>query len=204
MRVKNLFYAIFALIQWTWGLPQTLLGLFLLLRYRKCPHEYKGGAVVTYHDGAFGGVSLGMFVFVNGKRPSAWLRDAEVHEYGHCMQSLLLGPLFLLVIGIPSALWCGMGACERYRREHAVSYYALYTESWANAWGAAATGLPRPTWADKVAESYAAKTAQSQTICNDSRAYAECVPRGSEENKTDDEKNDVGNAEFADGGKGNE
>lgn len=128
------------------------------------------GAVVTYHDGAFGGVSLGMFVFVNGSRPEEWTRDAEVHEYGHCVQSLLLGPLYLLVIGLPSALWCGLGACERYRRKHAVSYYALYTESWANSWGAAATGRPRPVWADKVAASYAAS---AQSVRGESRVLRE-------------------------------
>lgn len=154
-------YALFALVQWTWGLPQTLMGFCLMLRYRKCRRRYMNGAVVTYHDGAFGGVSLGMFVFVGGFRPERWIADAEVHEYGHSVQSLLLGPLFLLVIGLPSALWCGLKVCEKYRSEKAVSYYAFYPESWANVWGAAATGRPRPTWADEVA---AAERARKERV----------------------------------------
>lgn len=86
-------YALFALVQWTWGLPQTLMGLCLMFRYRRCRRRFMNGAVVIYHDGTFGGVSLGMFVFVNGSRPERWISDAEVHEYGHSVQSLLLGPL---------------------------------------------------------------------------------------------------------------
>lgn len=157
--MKHILYALFALVQWTWGLPQTLLGALLALRYAHCRRRFMSGAVVTYHDGAFGGVSLGMFVFVNASRPEKWILDAEVHEYGHALQSLLLGPLYLVVIGLPSALWCGLGACVRYRRERAVSYYAFYPESWANAWGAAATGRPRPVWSDEVAAADARRIA---------------------------------------------
>ena len=28
-----------------------------------------------------------------------------VHEYGHTIQSLIFGPLYLIVMGIPSTLW---------------------------------------------------------------------------------------------------
>lgn len=28
------------------------------------------------------------------------------HEYGHQLQSYILGPLYLLIIGLPSGLWC--------------------------------------------------------------------------------------------------
>lgn len=151
--MKKFSHLLFALWQWTWGLPQTLLGLALLLRYRSCPRTNYHGAVLVRHNGAFGGVSLGMFLFVNGSRPEKWTADAEVHEFGHAVQSLVLGPLYLLVIGLPSAVWCS--AFERYRREKAVSYYAFYPEKWANVWGAAATGMPLPTWADEVARAAA-------------------------------------------------
>lgn len=33
------------------------------------------------------------------------LQTLLVHEYGHTIQSMILGPLYLIVIGIPSTLW---------------------------------------------------------------------------------------------------
>mgnify|MGYP007099320789 FL=1 len=29
------------------------------------------------------------------------------HEYGHTVQSLILEPIWLFVIGLPSLIWCG-------------------------------------------------------------------------------------------------
>ena len=56
-----------------------------------------------------------------------------VHEYGHTIQCLFLGPLYWLVIAIPSVIWCYCFA--NYRKKHRVSYEALYCERWATAWG---------------------------------------------------------------------
>ena len=60
---KFLFY----LVQFTWALPQNLVGGigFLALR-KKYKHERFNNAFVTYvpHDN-FGGVSLGIFIFMN-------------------------------------------------------------------------------------------------------------------------------------------
>ena len=58
--------AAYRIWQWTWGLPQTLLGLVMVLKYRRCPRKRVGGAIATLHDGNWGGVSLGMFIFVPG------------------------------------------------------------------------------------------------------------------------------------------
>ena len=51
----------------------------------------------------------------------------ERHEQGHFYQNLLLGPLYLPVIGIPSFFHAAIHKCPNY--EH------FYTESWATAWG---------------------------------------------------------------------
>jgi hypothetical protein len=61
--------------------------------------------------------------------------DLLVHEYGHCLQSILLGPLFLPVIAIPSILWATLPCFERFRSRKGVSYYELYCEKWANRFG---------------------------------------------------------------------
>ncbi len=55
-----------------------------------------------------------------------------VHEYGHTVQSLILGPLYLFVIGLPSIVWMRVAPLARWRRRSGTSYYAFYPERWAN------------------------------------------------------------------------
>ncbi|MGI6316772.1 MAG: hypothetical protein ACOX17_08930 [Christensenellales bacterium] len=115
------------LLQWTWGLPQSLLGLLLLLRFRKKPRRrYLDALMVDW--GLPGGISLG-FVFFTGHP------ELAPHEYGHTRQSLLLGPLYLAVIGLPSLLWANLPYFRRLRREKNIPYSRLYCESWADRWG---------------------------------------------------------------------
>ena len=128
---------LFTLVQLTWGLPQTLLGFILYLYWRRrgaISRMYHGAIVTEWTSG--GGISLGLFVFVSGKaRPGV-----TVHEYGHCVQSLLLGPLYLIAVGIPSYLWANLPALRKMRRETGRSYYSVYPENWANVLGEWATG----------------------------------------------------------------
>ncbi len=135
--------AIFYLIQFTWGLPQNLMGLIVyILMHKKCEHERFYNSFVTYIKTGkpFGGVSFGIFIFVNADRAADWRHDTLIHEYGHTIQSLVLGPLWMFVIALPSVVWCNLPALVRYRKEKDVSYYALYCEGWANIWGALFSG----------------------------------------------------------------
>ncbi len=136
--------ALYVLLQCSWGVIQTLIGFVVFLRYAHCRHEFYHGAVLTYHDGEWGGVSLGLFIFVNGNRPDVWTKDARVHEYGHTVQSLLCGPLYMLVIAIPSMIWCGSKSLHEKRMRGEMNYYDLYCESGANTLGALATGEEKP------------------------------------------------------------
>lgn len=128
---------LFYLVQFTWGLPQNLAGLIgYLILSRKCKQERFRRSFITYVSANnFGGVSMGIFIFVNPDKPADWLQDTRIHEYGHTYQSLLLGPLYLLVIGLPSSVWCNFPPCVNYRKKNDVSYYWLYCEGWANLWG---------------------------------------------------------------------
>ena len=117
---------------WTWCLPQTLLGFILTKAYKAQNHiavfPGKGYDVEYYLSGSFnGGISLGKYI-ITGLTSN----DDETirHEYGHQLQSFILGPLYLLVIGLPSLIWCN--CFSKYRREKNVSYYDFYTEKWAN------------------------------------------------------------------------
>lgn len=131
--------AVFYLIQFTWGLPQNLIGLFFyILNRKKSEHGRFYNSFVTYikTSNPFGGVSFGIFIFVNADKEEDWLHDALIHEYGHTIQSLVLGPLWMFVIALPSIIWCNLPALVKYRKEKDVSYYTLYCEGWSNIWGA--------------------------------------------------------------------
>ncbi|MDR1464417.1 MAG: hypothetical protein LBJ11_03845 [Oscillospiraceae bacterium] len=140
--MKELRSLLFYALQFTWALPQNLAGgIAYLILSRKYRHERFHEAFVTYIRAEnFGGVSLGMFVFMNPDRPDDWKHDTQIHEFGHSVQSIVLGPLYWIVVAAPSFLWCNLSSCIRYREEKQVSYYWLFCEGWANLWGTAWTG----------------------------------------------------------------
>lgn len=132
--MRTFFYRLW---QWTWGLPQTLAGGVLFLIYRRSPHLRCRGAVVTCWDRP-SGLSLGMFLFV----PVDHSRSFLSHEYGHTIQSLILGPLYLPLVGLPSVLWGFHPYFIRKRREKHIPYYSVYPEKWATRLGTRFTGDP--------------------------------------------------------------
>ena len=125
---------LFCLWQWTWGFPQTLIGFILFLIHKDAPHRVYHGCIVTRWDKA-GSLGVGMFLFLS-KNSYDTGGQVQVHEFGHAVQSVILGPLFLPVMGIPSFLWCNLKSCRKLRKEKGVSYYAFYPESSANYLGA--------------------------------------------------------------------
>jgi len=77
---------------------------------------------------------MGLFIFMKDvPENEKWTYNTRIHEYGHTWQCLLLGPLYYIVIALPSMIWCNLFAA--YRKKNNVSYYKVYCESWANAWG---------------------------------------------------------------------
>lgn len=133
---------LFYLIQWTWGLPVNLIGGVVALICRAKGYEQKRfkRALITYLPWKQGGLSLGLFIFIRKEHPNEiWRYNTPIHEYGHTWQALLLGPLYWLIIGLPSAVWCNF--FEKYRRKNHVSYYVFYPEKWANAWGQKFSGM---------------------------------------------------------------
>ena len=145
--MRTILYCIW---QCTWGCFQTLLGVCVFLLHSKDKHYFYHGAVITeWKDKS--SVSLGMFVFVTGE-PYFYEKLKEeysmeelsgrllVHEYGHTIQSLILGPLYLIVIGIPSTLWGFSPNLNRKRKEQQLSYFSFFTEKWADSLGEMVTG----------------------------------------------------------------
>ena len=107
-----------------WELPQNLLGLLFLLFLRgEERHELYG--ITFYYCKTFnGGISLGQYIILCGK----WEKSIR-HEYGHCLQSRMLGWLYLPVVGLFSILHAGLCACRMH------SYYAIWCERWADRLG---------------------------------------------------------------------
>lgn len=119
-------------VQCTWGIIQTLIGLGFFLANRKCEHQLCRCCIDTKWN-ARGRLSLGMFIFTpEDDVPNAQL--IRVHEYGHTIQSLVLGP-FMLFVGIISVTWGNLPYFDRLRREQGVPYTACFAEAWASRWG---------------------------------------------------------------------
>ncbi|MBO5081208.1 MAG: hypothetical protein J6C06_01235 [Lachnospiraceae bacterium] len=134
--------------QCTWGILQTIVGFIMFLKYFKNKHYTYHGAVITEWN-ANASVSLGLFVFIAREEP--WFEKFKdemegeeiytrllVHEYGHTIQSLILGPLYLIVIGFPSTIWGFL--FEKKRKEEQIPYGTFFTEKWANKLGERVTG----------------------------------------------------------------
>ena len=112
-----------------WQLPQNLLGLLLVEVVRpEQTHDFKG-VLVHYASRMRGGISLGRHLIV-AEHFKDYNGRTEAHEWGHSLQSRILGPLYLLVIGLPSLVWAAW-----WNEGRGVSYYSFYTEKWADKLG---------------------------------------------------------------------
>lgn len=125
LRSEKITYILTTIINWTWCLPQNLAALALRLFL----FHFEDGCRldnVTYFftDLEVGSVSLGRYVFLCESHHEN--KRVQKHEYGHVIQSYILGPLYLPVIALPSLLW----ACtyKLFKKD----YYWFYTEKWAN------------------------------------------------------------------------
>ncbi len=122
--------------QCTWGILQTLLGFLVFLTCLNAPHESFMVSVLTRLR-LRSGLSLGLFIFVPDDSSTRKHMPSlvRVHEYGHTIQSLILGPAYLLAVGLPSFLWANLPCFDKLRAKRGISYYTFYPEIWANRLG---------------------------------------------------------------------
>ncbi|MDF1617924.1 hypothetical protein [Petrocella sp. FN5] len=130
--IKIISLTIYILLQCTWGLLQSFAGLLIFLFNITSSHNLYHGAVRTQWS-AKSGLSLGLFIFVPVDCSREISEKLSVHEYGHTLQSLVLGPLYLPVIGLPSFIWFLLYPIIK--KKKAISYYDFIIEKWADAWG---------------------------------------------------------------------
>ena len=108
-----------------------MLGLVLTHMYNvEYKETYKGSDIYV---GEFpGGISLGTYILMSESHYKDKRNRTKKHEYGHSRQSLYLGPLYLIAVGLPSLLWAGF-IHNLVKKE--VGYYEVYPESWADELG---------------------------------------------------------------------
>lgn len=90
----------FYIVSFTWGIIPTIIGFMLALALWVSGHKSSmWNYVVCFRVGKnWGGLSLGPFVFTDD-RPTYHMLQ---HEHGHSIQNLMLGPLWVLIVGTPS------------------------------------------------------------------------------------------------------
>lgn len=122
------------LSDWVWQLPQNLLGvLWKNIKKNSIITEISNDDIESvgakaYLTKAGGAVTLGKYVFI-----SQIYRDQGMtikHECGHVKQSKMLGPLYLIVIGVPSILHARLNDYIGCDKESGYSHF--YTEKWAD------------------------------------------------------------------------
>ena len=113
-----------SVLLYVWQLPQNILGEVLALCYGAGKGRDYRGVKMHYSNTIPGGISLGRHIILNDR----YRHDdkEKKHEWGHTRQSLLLGWLYLFVVGIPSIIWA-----SRHRRD----YFSFWTERWADRLG---------------------------------------------------------------------
>lgn len=119
------------LILFIWQLPQHIVALIyfgylvMMCKDLGVDSRYKQATVIPCV--MRGAITLGNYVFVG---LNSEYRKTVKHELGHTIQSKILGPLYLIVIGIPSITYCGLRRLFPSLRKK--NYYDFYTEKWAN------------------------------------------------------------------------
>ena len=112
------------ILLYMWQLPQNALGLLFLLFLRGEKKHYLYGVRFYTAPKFKGGISLGQYIIMGHEN-----ENTVRHEYGHCLQSKMLGWLYLIIVGLPSLIWAGIH--ERTGK----SYYWFFTEKWADRLG---------------------------------------------------------------------
>lgn len=124
--MKKIWKTIKNVALYLWQLPQNLIGAALFYWYYRDGDKYPWNKesdvkINCYSEKMKGGITLGQYIIVQDLYYAC-------HEYGHTVQSKILGPLYLPVIGIPSIIHA---ALHKYVCKNK-DYYHFYTEKWAN------------------------------------------------------------------------
>lgn len=115
------------ILKYIWQLPQNIAG-FIISRFSE--KETLNGITVYRKHLFYSGVSLGNYIIFDDR---IYISDNDIaHEHGHQLQSFYLGPLYLIIIGLPSALG---NIISRIFHKDSNWYYNQPWEKWADKLG---------------------------------------------------------------------
>lgn len=122
-----------------WQLPQHIIAYMIMLVNCKSLKQMVSKDGIRYYlvDHLYNcGISLGNYIFldVDGIYDNITIK----HEHGHQKQSLILGPLYLIIIGLPSIMGNILNRIKyKYFRKHYDPdfYYKQPWEAWADKLG---------------------------------------------------------------------
>lgn len=134
--IKKILYYMKEFILIIWQLPQEIVGflIWLILNENKKPVKTSIGPCKFYflHRAKWWGVSLAHFIMLSYDETQWTLK----HEIGHQKQSRILGPLYLLLIGLPSISFNILDriAHKNWKSYERINWYynKLPWERWAN------------------------------------------------------------------------
>ncbi|WP_071393444.1 hypothetical protein [Bacillus tuaregi] len=124
---------LFWLMQLTWGIGLNVIGAIIALGLLAKGSRLKrfGYALYCETGNHWGGVNFGGFFFVQ-KNANLQLKS---HEYGHCFQNLMLGPLMPFLVTIPSAIRYHYRSYKRAKGFALPPYDSFWCEGWATRLG---------------------------------------------------------------------
>ena len=121
-----------------WQLPQNIIGAICSIRYEFYSVYFsKKGKIISvcFKPWYKSAVSFGDTIIMDTKYHTASaqvLYNSVYHEYGHQIQSKILGPLYLILIGIPSLIGNLVFRSFNIPKKY---YYKLPWEWWADKLG---------------------------------------------------------------------
>ena len=119
------------LILFIWQLPQHIVALiyfgYLVMMCKDLGVDSRYKQAIVIPCVMRGAITLGNYVFVG---LNSEYRKTVKHELGHTIQSKILGPLYLIIIGIPSITYCGLRRIFPSLRKK--NYYNFFSEKSAD------------------------------------------------------------------------
>lgn len=119
MKIKQILFSVmFWIVSCTWGIIMSTIGALATggLNLVKIIGKWfgkdlrikthrNGCSFITEVGGNWGGVELGAFALCGNysEKHKAWFAHTRRHEFGHAIQHLYMGPLFIFIVAIPSA-----------------------------------------------------------------------------------------------------
>jgi hypothetical protein len=125
---------VYDLVAWTWCFPQQLLGCIVRFFLLTCKAKPKIKSwYKIYEVNPLMAVTLGQYIIIPKIFPAYKDKNTTIlHEMGHVKQSYMLGPLYLLIVGLPSIIF---NIISQVSPSFANNYYKRFPENWSDRLG---------------------------------------------------------------------